>query len=50
MSMADLVPLLLETRIERRVLTRTEIQRRYRHKNRAKYNAYRREWRQRKSA
>lgn len=51
MSMADLVPLLLETRIERRQpLTRTQIQLRWVARNRAKFNAYRRDWRARRKA
>jgi hypothetical protein len=46
MSLADLIPILMmATRIERRTMTRAEIQRRYRIKNRARLNAYRREWR-----
>ena len=50
MSMSDLIPMLLATRIEKRKLTRTEIQRRWREKHRAQWNAYRREWRARKAA
>jgi len=41
---ADLIPVILETRIEKRKVSRTEQNRRYRHKHNAKYNAYRRAW------
>lgn len=44
MSLRDLIPVALSTAMPRRRLTRTEIQRRYRMKHRAKLNAYRREW------
>lgn len=50
MSLADLVPVVLETRIERRRLSRTEIQMRWVRKNREKFNAYRREWYARRKA
>jgi hypothetical protein len=42
--LADLVPLILETKAPRRLLTRTEINRRYRQRNREKWLAYRRAW------
>lgn len=44
MSLADLVSVIVATRMERRKMTRTEIMRRYRHKNAEKWNAYRRKW------
>lgn len=53
MSLADIVPMIQETRIERRKLTKTEIHMRWLNKpgNRAKFNAYRRQWwRKRKTA
>ena len=48
MSLADILPALVETKMERRKMTRTEIMRRYRHKHAAKWNAYRRAWRARR--
>jgi hypothetical protein len=53
MSLADLVPVILETRMEPRrlaKLTNTDMCRRWRHKHAAKWNAYRSEWRRRKAA
>lgn len=44
MSLADLVPVLLATKIERRRIGRAEEQRRYQRKNRKKLNAYQRQW------
>lgn len=44
MSLADILPAIADTRMERRKMTRTEIMRRYRHKNAEKWNAYRRAW------
>jgi hypothetical protein len=44
MSLSDLVPVALACEVPRRRLGRTEVQRRYRKNNRAKYNAYRRQW------
>lgn len=43
---ADLIPQILATRIERRPLTRWEMQKRWLDKgdNRKKFNAYRRKW------
>jgi hypothetical protein len=44
--LADLIPAVLSTTIERRKLTRAEIQARWLNKpgRRAKFNAYRRKW------
>lgn len=41
---ADLVPQILSTRIQRRVLGRAEAQRRWQRKNRKRLNAYQRQW------
>jgi hypothetical protein len=50
-SLADLVPAVLATRMERRKIGRAVVQRRYKERNRAKLNAYRRKWHaQRKAA
>jgi len=46
MSVADLVQLAEAIRIERRKLTPTERHLRWVRKNRTKWNAYRRNWRQ----
>lgn len=46
--MTDLLALLSATRMPRRTLTRAEIRRRWKDRNRAKFNAYRRAWRQSK--
>lgn len=44
MSLADLVPVIASTRMERRRLTNTEKHMRWLAKNRSAFNAYRREW------
>lgn len=44
MSLSDLVPVALSCEVPRRTLGRAEVQRRYRIKNRVKFNAYRRQW------
>lgn len=42
--LADLVPVIAQTRIERRRASRTQIQLRWVAKNRKAWNAYRRKW------
>jgi hypothetical protein len=44
--LADILPALIETKMTPRVLTRSEVRRRWKVNNRAKFNAYRRQWRQ----
>lgn len=48
MSLSDLVEVARTVRMERRPLSRTEIHRRWVQRNRNKWNAYRRKWRQKR--